>query len=207
MSNRVLIAVNGIQTWPGDQRDWNYRACVWTQTRTDYKAMPVEYFCGPIGRAFGQKERARKVSDLLQAYTGHDVTLVGHSNGADVILTALDMALTYPHVAAIHLVSGATDADFDRNGLNEALEDGRVERVAVYCGGKDWALRLASGLVGRALGYGVLGLHGPRNVSAAAAAKLTVVTEPAFGHSTWWEPQRFDRTMGCFFAPEDIVRR
>lgn len=194
----VTIFVNGILTFPGDTRDWNYRAVVWTHLKTESHAQAVEYFCGPIGRAFGQRKRAAKIVELLQAYEGWEITLVGHSNGCAVILAALASTLVYPMIKAIHLVSGACDADFDHNGLNEALEDGRVGSVGVYIGGKDMALRLASHWIGRVLGYGVLGLHGPRNVSDAARPKVGILEWPTFGHSDCWRPEHFDRTMAKF---------
>lgn len=200
MKKSVIIFVNGILTFPGDTRDWNYRAVVWAHLKTELHAQAVEYFCGPIGRAFGQRKRAAKIVELLQAYADWDIILVGHSNGCAVILKALASTLVYPHIKAIHLVSGACEADFVRNGLNEAIEDGRVGFVGVYCGGKDLALRLASRWLGRALGYGVLGLHGPRNVSPNARDSVGELTWPSFGHSDCWLPEHFDRTMKHFFS-------
>lgn len=201
LKKQITIFVNGILTWPGDTRDWNYRAVVWTQLRVEgMRTMAVEYFCGPIGRAFGQRKRAAKITELLNAYAGYEITLVGHSNGCAVILAALSASLVYPNIAAIHFVSGACEADFERNGLNEALEDGRVGKVYIYVGGKDRALKLASRLIGRALGYGVLGLHGPKNVTVAAMEKVGVLKWPSYGHSDCWKPEHFDRTMRHFFT-------
>lgn len=200
MKKQIVIFINGILTWPGNNRDWNYRAVVWTQINTEFRTVAVEYFCGPIGRAFGQRKRAAKITQLLQAYAGWEITLVGHSNGCAVILAALAASLVYPNIKAIHLVSGACEADFVRNGLNEAIEDGRVGMVGVYVGKKDMALRLASHWLGRMLGYGVLGLHGPRNVSAEAAGSVVVLEWPEFGHSDAWRPEHFDRTMRHFFV-------
>lgn len=205
LKKQVTIFVNGILTLPGDTRDWNYRAVVWTQLRVDgMRTMAVEYFCGPIGRAFGQKKRAAKITELIQAYAGYEITIVMHSNGAAVGLAALDACLIYPNIVALHFVSAACDADFNRNGLNEAIEDGRVGKVCVYVGGRDLALRLASLRVGRILGYGTLGLHGPKNVSVGAKDSVGVLTVPDFGHSDWWLPEHFDRTMRHFFPQREL---
>jgi len=200
MSKEVTFFVNGILTFPANSRDWNYRAVVWTQVRRDGHAQAVEYFCGPIGRAFGQKKRAAKIAELLLAYQGWEINLVGHSNGCAVILAALDSLLVYPQIKAIHLVSAACEADFNFNGLNEAIENGKVEKVCVYRGAKDLALRIASGSLGKLLGYGVLGLIGPQNVSESAKDKVGVITWSDFGHGTCFEPQHFEKTMRHFFS-------
>lgn len=198
---QIVICVNGILKWPWDWSCWNFRTCVWAHKYTEVRALAVEYFCGVFGRAFCQGRRARKITELLQAYGGDEfeITLVGHSNGCAVILAALDASLVWPKVKAIHLVSGACEADFNRNGLNEAIEDGRVGKVFVYVAGKDRALRLAGNWLGRLLGYGVLGLNGPLNVSAEARDSVGTLTAPEFGHSDWWLPEHFDRTMRHFF--------
>ena len=199
----VLIFVNGILNFPGDSKNWNYRATVWTHLNTEARANCVEYFCGPIGRAFGQRKRAEKITELLQAYAGWEIIMVMHSNGNAVGLLALASELIYPHIQELHMVSAACDADFDRNGLNEALEDGRIGSVSVYVNGKDRALRLASCWFGRLLGYGVLGLHGPLKMSPLARAKTKIFTAPPWvdwGHSDCFRPEHFDRTMKNFTA-------
>lgn len=199
MKRTVIIFVNGIMNFPGDSHGWNYRAVVWTHlSGSPMEPIPVEYFCGPIGRAFGQKKRAQKICELLEAYAGWNIILVGHSNGCAVILKALGMALVYPRIQAIHLVSGACEADFNRNGLNEAVEGGKVGKVCVYVAGKDMALRVASHWMGRLLGYGVLGLHGMQNVPASLLDRIGQITQEDFGHSSWWEAEHFDRSMGHF---------
>ena len=201
MSRSVAIFVNGILTFPGNTRDWNYRAVVWTQVKKDGHAQAVEYFCGPIGRAFGQRKRAAKIGELLLAYQGWDITLVGHSNGCDVILTALNSALIYPTIKAVHFVSAACQADFNRNGLNDALENGNIGKVCVYRGGKDWALKVASGIVGRCLGYGVLGLTGALSVAPAVSDRVGEILWPEFGHGDCFQPEHFEQTMKHFFSP------
>lgn len=208
MPRRILIFVNGILTWPGNSRDWNSRAVTWVHsslglchgTRVidlDCRAEKVEYFCGPIGRALGQRKRAAKVIELLDAYLGWDIILVGHSNGAAVILDALQTA-GWPRIDSLHLVSAACEAHFDANGLNAALLRDRVKKVCVYCGGCDRALHIAHSLIGRFLGYGVLGLHGPMGVDPDVTDRVGTVTWPNFGHSDCWHPANFNRTMAHF---------
>lgn len=197
MSRTVTIFVNGIMNWPGDASDWNRRAVTFSHTQSETRAEAFLYFCGPIGRAFGQNRRARKLADLLAQYRGWSITLVGHSNGADVILDALSMAC-WPKIESLHLVSGACEADCIRNGLNFALCSGRIGAVKIYIAGKDIWLRLANSIAGRLLGYGVMGLHGPLNLLPSVADHVGVLTCPEFGHSTWWQDLHFQRTMRHF---------
>lgn len=192
--NTIYIYVNGIMNFPGGSKNWNGRAVTWTHINTEAKAEKIEYFCGPVGRAFGQKERAEKLAATLSFYKGWKIILIGHSNGTDVILKALAQ-LEWPRVEALHLVSAACEADFYKNGLNEAMMKGLVGRVYVYLGGKDMALKAAHSIFGRLLGYGTLGLTGPKNVSAMVKAAVTVTTWGEYGHSDCFDDKNFDGTM------------
>jgi hypothetical protein len=176
---RWYILVNGILTDPGAHDAWTDAGVTWLHTRA------------PATEASG-------------------VVLVGHSNGAEVICRALreveigtrgSSSLQGRHpVAEVHLIAPACEADFDRNGLNAALEYGRVGAVHVYMSGQDRALRLARwsrrlfGWLG--LGYGDLGLRGPVN----AAGRVFAHREATFGHSTWFAGAEFERTMQRILA-------
>lgn len=196
MAKRAYFLVNGIDTWPGDSKNWNGRGVTWIHTLTDSKAEKIEYFCGPIDRAFGQKDRANKLARTVSFYQGWQNILVGHSNGADVILSALwYYPALVPHIEHIHLVCGATGADFERNGLNRWLGCGRVDRVTVYCGGKDRALKLAHLWIGKLLGYGTLGLHGPINIRQSVASRVRTIFWRDYDHSTCWNDAHFTATM------------
>jgi hypothetical protein len=106
-------------------------------------------------------------------------------------------------IEALHLVSGACDADFNRNGLNSALRSYRVGRVFVYVAEKDWAMGFEDTLAGKAL-FGLyasdqpLGLSGPRNVESRMYSRIKQVNERHYGHSSWWAPVNFERTMRGF---------
>jgi len=189
----VFIYVNGILTFPGESDNWNGKAVTWTHLRTPHRAEKVEYYVGPVSRALGQKKRAEKLTKTLRYYEGWEIILAGHSNGCDVILDAL-RAASWPRLQALHLVSGACDADFDRNGLNVAMGGGRIGRVSVWVAGKDGALKLANTSIGRLLGYGPdgpLGMMGPLH----ALEPVAIVREPAFGHSDWWAPENLDESL------------
>ena len=92
MPQRVTIYVNGILTFPGSSNNWNGRAVTWTHLNRDARAEKVEYFCGPIDRAFGQKERAQK--QRAQESNGRSSEKpAGALAGVPVALPALTRAL------------------------------------------------------------------------------------------------------------------
>lgn len=195
----VYLFVNGIATWPGNYTNWNKRAVTFTHTRTDNRAEAFEYFCTPLSRPFREDERAKHFARSLKEYSaaGWNIVCVGHSNGAAVILDGL-RAAHWPRVEAVHLVCGACQADFWRNGINFGLRADRIGRAFVYCAAQDWALRLAHSLPARLLGYGTLGLHGAQNVDQAIRNRVEEYWWADYGHSTCWLPDHFENTMKYF---------
>ena len=201
---KILIFVPGILTFPGASRNWSGRAVTWTHIHTEARAEKVEYFCGPIGRAFGQKQRAEKLAATLNHYAGDwEITLVGHSNGADVILDCLSVYPYFPRISSLHLVNAACQASFERNGLNQLIAHNRVGEVFVYVAKKDLALRLASTVLGRRLGYGTLGLHGPRHLTGPSESRTTKILWPDWGHSDCWDDPNLDETLTNFINGRD----
>lgn len=202
VKRRIFILVNGILCWPNSHL-WNFHGTTWINTHTDHSAQNLMYFCTAVGRRFHQQARIARLVALLEAYRGWEIYGIGHSNGCDIWVKALAQS-DYPRIEALHLVSGACVADFNKNGLNGALLDGTIGRVAVYCGGQDKALLVASTWLGRALGYGCLGLHGPKNVDPLITPdRCAKVVWPTFGHSTCWQPENFQRTMQHLVADEN----
>lgn len=193
----VNIYVPGILTLPGGAKNWCGRAVTFTHTRTDRRAEKVEYLSGPgVTRSLFQTRRAKKLAATLDFYGDWSRRLIGHSNGCDVILDALQLR-GWPHVDELHLVCGACEADFEKNGLNTALREKKIGWVAVYVGEKDWALRLARS-VGQLFGFGTLGLKGPQNVAPDVADRVGLLTWSAYGHSDCWADAHFTQTMNHF---------
>ena len=193
LGKTVYIYVCGIMTFPGESGNWTGKAVTWTQTRPELPAEKIEYFSpGLFSRSIGQEARAEKLVKTLNEYLsrGRRIILVAHSNGCDVALDALQQ-MGWPRIEALHLISGACEADFDQNGLNLALALERIGRVVVYVAKRDIALYLAASPLGRCFGYGDLGRTGPVNQDFP----VETVVEPEFGHSDWFHGDHFEVTM------------
>lgn len=192
----ILILVPGILTFPYSSRNWDSRAATWSNKHGILNDR-TDYYCGPISRAWHQQRRVDHVKETLQQYPEflYERTAVVHSNGNDLIIKAL-ADLNWPRMESLHIISGAGQADFEKNGLNYALSKGRIGKVTVYVGEKDMALRFAHS-VGWMVGFGTLGLHGPKRVrqNLLDTGRVVTVKEKEYGHSTWFEPANFDGTM------------
>lgn len=199
----VYIFERGILGWQsifGDWGQWPNQAVAWIHQHTPHKAQTLTYFTGPILAGATRQWRAKQFAKLIQAYAGWKIVLVCHSEGTATGLRALKMR-GCPSVAVVHLICGAADSDFSANGLNRelAVEDS-VGKAIVYIAGKDKAMKLEDSCIG-SLFFGLqtagqpLGLNGPTNVSAAAAARVEVIRWPDSGHSACWEPHNFEYTM------------
>jgi hypothetical protein len=115
------------------------------------------------------------------------VTIAAHSNGCDVALDAL-RSRAWPKIKALHLISAANAADFNKNGLNQSLD--RVADLHVWIAEKDLPLFLAGTLPAKLLGYGNLGRVGPINCK-----RPVHVRRASFGHSGWFADDQLDHTL------------
>lgn len=186
---QVFLFVNGILTRPGESENWTARAVTWTHTHTPYKAEKIEYFTGIFARPLYQRRRSERLAYVLDYYlkAGFEVTIAAHSNGTDVTLDAL-RSRAWPKIKALHLISAACEADFNKNGLNQSLD--RIADLQVWIAERDWALALAGTLPGQLLGYGTLGRRGPIN-----AARPVNVRRASFGHGDWFASDQMHQTM------------
>lgn len=197
MSAPIYIFVNGIWNLPSSSKEWQDQAVTWIQTRTAARAEKFEYYAMALTRRMFQARHAEALADLLWDYDHDPIVLVAHSNGADLALRALRER--QPQIAELHLISAACEADFDKNGLNEAMRGGRVGSVHCYTAGQDRAMKLAQlsrtlgGWLG--LGYGTLGLSGPQNVGLYQRNDVTNIWRDHYGHSDWFKKENFEGTL------------
>lgn len=203
MNRRTILCVPGILTKPGLIDNWPELACRWIdRSRPDLNAERYEYYSTATFRALGEAGRAANLATVLSDYSGDNLTLIAHSNGADVVLRALKLLPKTQRIETLHLVSPACEADWTLNGLNAALAAGRVGFVDVFLAGKDSALGFWAKLSRippfrwiPGFSYGLLGLDGPQGVEKDLAVRVGVFREPDFEHSTWWDAEHFNDTM------------
>ena len=202
----VVVFVPGILTWPGAARNWSGRAVTWTHINTPHKAEKVEYLSGPgASRILGQRNRVRKLARTLEFYRGFEITLVGHSNGCSVILEALrTAALVGIRAHRLVFVAPTCDEDCERNGINGLMRRGKVGRLEVLMGGRDWQARLAGSWLGRLFGYGRMGVTGP---VGCVPGRSDVIRCADWGHSDWWGPGGHLRDQQFEWTMRKILRR
>lgn len=205
-SKTIYICVNGIQCYPGDPTLWNKRACSWVHLNTPFRAQCDEYFTTALTVWIHQKARAETLATLIRQFKGWRIIIIAHSNGAWVAVNALNLIHWEIPIAELHLVSGACDGNFTRNGLSYGLKTGNLGFCGVYIAGNDMAMRIEETLAGRCL-FGIyhgdkpLGLGGATGVWSGVvndSNRFRTMTQPGYGHSDWWLPQNFERSMRGF---------
>jgi hypothetical protein len=206
----IFIFVNGILTLPSDQNGWTDRAARWIDERWDWvlaDGIALEYFTGPT-IAWRSLKNRQMVRELVRETEHHDALgakvryhLVGHSNGCDIICSALPAIRA--EVVSVTLIAGAVEHDFWKNNLNEALSLRPALRVQVLCSAGDavlkWLARPSRWLLRRA-GYGYLGYQGAVNkaslrIDPAFEERVSVVAYRAMGHGDYFEPLHFPSVM------------
>lgn len=207
MARRVFIFINGILATPGDSDGWTDRAVTWMHTRTPdgIYGEKFEYATGPLTRRLLQGVRAQAIARMVQFYhrANFEVSLVGHSNGCDLIARVIDGLNV--RVRSVHLFAPAADgADFIR-----ARREGSCGHLYLYGSVKDRALgiwaRFSRRLLGWAgLGYGSLGIE-HAVFAAALPGFVTDCSNDTFGHSDWFaRDTHFDDTMRQIARNEGI---
>lgn len=203
MKKRVIYLFNrGILGWQsifGDWGNWPNQSVSWIHNQTEAKAQTLTYFTGPILAGLTRPHRAHNQADMMKQYPDWDINVVAHSEGTATDCLALQYA-RWPKIKTLHLVCGACDSDYQRLGLNAALALGRIQRVFVYIGGRDKAMKLEDTWVG-SLCFGLqtahtpMGLNGPVNQTPTAKERTTIIKWDDYGHSTCWDGNHFERTM------------
>lgn len=197
----IYLLVCGINTIPSSSENWTGRGVTYIMKNSPHKAEKIEYLCGPIGRAFGQKNRVNKLLKTLEFYDGWNIILIGHSNGCSVITEMIKTHDNWPNITHIHLIAGASEGDFDKNNFNESLKNERIGKISIYICGKDFMLKLARTWIGKFLKYKTLGLHGAYQVDDEIEGKVKTFRNLPwlnYGHSDCWSDENFEETMKLF---------
>lgn len=201
----VFIFINGILTLPSDKNGWTDRAARWIDEELEWlcaSGEALEYFTGPslMWRTLMNQQMVRKlIRRTEQIPAGTRIHLIGHSNGCDIICSALPAIRA--NVRSITLIAAAVEHNFHFNHLNEALIDRPDLRVQVLCSPDDevlkWLARPSRWILGK-LGYGYLGYQAAVDSSALKVfipSQIDVVSCPGFGHGDYFKPGYFDKTM------------
>lgn len=200
MNRRVYVLLPGIKTDPSDWRNWAPRMATEIMVRTTAKAEEFRYYALALSPKGKQTERVEYVCDLVTRYaaSGHSVVIAAHSNGAIIATEAIRQCPAV--IESLHLLAPACSSDFGKNGLNAALQSGKVGQVHVYTGTKDWVLQWAA-KAGSWLGYGQLGWLGPQAVLPSIASRVHR-HESANGHGDYFLDNHFDGTFKLITAGE-----
>lgn len=210
----VHIWVNGIATLPGNPfsrsvRNWNSRAhthCVcYHKLHSDY----LEYLTLPsFSRLMFQGLRADRLRSKFQKFVhkGWKLVGIGHSNGCDVWLDALERD-GYPRIEELHFISPACDEDCSRNGVNHMLRTNMLGKLHWYVAEDDWVLWLAYKfrILTRPFGYGFMGAPGVglKNLDMdipSVDKRVIRHSRDDFGHSSWFKTENFHRTLGLILG-------
>lgn len=186
---RVWICINGILARPGDAEGWTDRAVTWLHLHTGDQAEKFEYAAGPLTRRLRQQWRAEAIATMCSYYlrAGYEVSLIAHSNGADLVERLIASHPLY-RFRTVHLFAPACTGDTLRGALQcDPTDCGGIGALHLYGSAHDTALKLAAlsrRLFGWAgLGYGDLG----RRVNDfRGLPRVHVHDEFWHGHSTWF---------------------
>jgi pimeloyl-ACP methyl ester carboxylesterase len=196
-----VLFLNGILTRPGNQFAWTDRAERWMADHTSHEYDAIEYFHTPLlGPILGDGRVYREAIKLLEGYRDSAkragkpfrVHLVAHSHGCEIACRiARDNGI---RITSASLIAAAIPASFERNGLNNAIKRGGLGRVGVHVSKGDavlkWLPPMTLGLL-----YGRLGYEGPDRVDRTVKDRLHVTVRTDLGHSEWFAPEQFGRTM------------
>src|ERR1017187_5840381 len=126
MKKTVFLFEHGVSNLPSRWREWCNLAIAHVHQKkwkSYHCAQTLFYITTPLTVWIKDKKRFSAFSKMLLGYVNKNFRIIcaGHSNGARIILEGLKKA-KWPRVEEIHLLCGACNADFDENGLNQALE-------------------------------------------------------------------------------------
>jgi len=200
----IWFVIRGIAGHPSDQLEWEYEGRDILILTTGRPAVAVSYATTFLTVWNRRHWRARQFARVLRKFTARDyrVHILAHSEGTVVAVDSMKLA-GWPRVESVHLVCGACDSDFHRNGLNEAVRTGCIGRVHCYMAGEDEAmwwenLDLGKILFGIPLRSRSLGLKGPRNVDDAVRSQIIEHRDAPwdnYDHSTCWETGKIEATL------------
>jgi pimeloyl-ACP methyl ester carboxylesterase len=146
-SDLVIFAAHGILTRKTSPA-WNDHFEAYIHGRHNGVAVEkARYFGGPfpawnvwVKNYQIAREAAARLEPLLRL--GARPALVGHSNGADIILKmARHLARQGVHIEAVVCIGGACEQDVSKNGILTLMQSGFLRRAVCYANTGDLAVK------------------------------------------------------------------
>lgn len=196
MKKPYYVFIPGIFGEPESPSEWIDKAESYIEMNCDANATTLPYHTDAVFRRMGQEERVDNLCIMLDRIDSRPIILVAHSNGCDIVERLIKRKRF--NLEQIHLIAAASENDFKKNGYNQALKDGTVKKIFVYWSKKDkalhkakWSSYLFSWL---GLGYGFLGLTGPKNVPKTLLYKVASL-HYELDHSEYFNCDNFTKLM------------
>lgn len=197
MKKPYYVFIPGIFGDPENPEEWTDRAETYVELNCEgCSATTLPYKSDAIFRRMGQEERVNNLEKVLTRIESRKLILVAHSNGGDIVERIVKRKLF--DFEEIHLIGSAGEGDFTKNGFNEALKESHVKKIFVYWSKKDKALQKAKWssyfLSWIGLGYGYLGLTGPKKVNKNVRYKVKSI-QYHIDHSEYFSKAEFPILM------------
>lgn len=197
MKKPYYIFIGGILGDPESANEWTDKAESYVEMNCEgCGATTLPYHSDVIFRRLGQEERVDNLEIILNRLDGRPVILVAFSNGGDLVERIVKRKKF--NIEQIHLIAAASESDFRKNGFNHALNTQMVKKIFVYYSKKDralqgakWSSYLASWL---GLGYGFLGLTGPKYVTKRLLYRVGSIPYE-LDHSEYFNCENFTKLM------------
>lgn len=195
----VCAAVHGILTrqtrasWPDEFDAWMYR------NDPKIHVIKKEYSAGPFPRLNWIKNRrlARGLAEELELFTGAEIWIVAHSNGAVIALMTLALlAKRGVKVAGIILTGAACESDVNRNGVYDLVYANRMLGRAIAFSSKQDGVVNCDGILGwLKYPYGDLGRSGWMMAGSSWCAREIDTFWFEGGHSIYFATGQINDTF------------
>lgn len=199
----LWILTNGVNSNPEDVKAWTDKGEDYLEENTQDDVKRYEYESWLPLRRLTQETHVDDLEFICKEASrkNKEIILVGHSNAGDLyqrLVKRKNLKFKF-----LHLIAAANERDFNKNGFNQALLDGRIEKIFCYCSKNDEALKRAKmtwsflNLIG--LGFGWLGLDGPLNVDEGVKDRVVVIWKN-YKHSGWLNKDNFKETFDTLIS-------
>lgn len=190
-----FFLLNGAFTSPENVKGWT-DLWEWRLQDLGYTVTSREYYIGLLSRLWKEKGIVDGTIEKLKLIR-KPIIFIGHSFAGEILSGIVKKSDV--KFSQVHLFGPACSCDFQKNGFDAALVDGRIKQMNVYCSDADevldkWARRSIF-LKPFGLHYGTLGFDGPdeSTLSGDASKHLSVVREGDYQHSDWVRGKRSEK--------------